>query len=62
MWRVIYCLKITLFRNQMLDLALVSEDKLNLICFLESFHALLYVQHWCTAPFMADAAVDDLEL
>jgi len=62
MWRVIYCLKIALFRNQMLDLALVSEDKLNLICFLANFHALLYVQHWCTAPFMANAAVDDLEL
>jgi len=45
MWHVIYCLKITLFRNQMLDLALVSEDKLNLICILASFYAFSYRQH-----------------
>jgi len=41
---------------------LVSEDKLNLICFLASFHSLLYVQDWCTAPFLTDTAVNDLEL
>ena len=57
-----YCIKIALFRNQVLDLELVSEEKLNHICSLASFLALYYVEYWCVAPFLADTSVNDLEL
>ena len=62
MGRIIYCIKIALFRNQVLDLELISEEKLNHICSLASFLSLYYVQYRCTAPFLADASVNDLEL
>ncbi len=58
MQKIIYVLKMYLFRKQ-LDLSVAIKRKLQQ---LSLFFTLIYTKTWLTAPIVADAPVNDLKL
>lgn len=58
MAKVIYCIKIYLFRDQF-DMTLTEESELLEFCL---FITLIYVKSWSTAPNALDAPINDLNL
>ena len=62
MSRMIYALKISLFKSQLLRLKLMSETILNEISSLAVFLTLFHIQPWFTALNSVDSATNDLKL